>query len=748
MTEASLRPHQQQIMSYRSGKMGISAVPGSGKTFTLSHLAAQLILSGHLRPDQEVLIVTFANSAVDNFSHRISQHLKDAGFLPGMGYTVRTLHGLAHDILRERPELAGLSNDFRIIDEREATQVKSRIVANFLSASDQLLTLYGRPEDSDAQKALIRDKYLPTLLSSLANAFIRTCKDLQLTPEQLKLKFSASPLQLPLVDIGIQLYTDYQRALHYNNGVDFDDLIRLALQCLQFDPQLVSTLRDRWPYILEDEAQDSSRLQQQILSLLSGEDGNWVRVGDPNQAIYETFTTADPRLLREFIQRDDVISHDLPASGRSTQSIISLANFLIDWVQNDHLSPFARHALTLPHIQPSGPTDPQPNPPDNPQWIELLPQKFSSDEETVFVAKRAAAWLEAHPDHTVVVLALTNSHGFKLIEALKNQKLPVIDSLLSSSNATRVSAGAISHILRALSDPLSIIKLAKSFEVWRRAAVSDDEKALTSRGIALIKRFKQVEDFLWPIPHNAWLDHLAPEPPQGELLSALDQFRAVMQRWQLALSLPIDQLILTIAQHLFLEPGELAMAHKLARTLQDLALSHPEWELQELTEELQVIARNERRFIGLSDDDSGFDPQKYAGQVVVSTIHRAKGLEWDKVFLTSVNNYDFPSGTDYDSYYAERWYIRNNLNLEAEILAQLNVLLSHDPFAAYTEGQASELARQEFIRERLRLLYVAITRAKQSLTLTWNTGRPGTSTEALPFVALRNFWQSHSGSGQ
>ena len=63
---------------------------------------------------------------------------------------------------------------------------------------------------------------------------------------------------------------------------------------MESDPDYLERLRQRWPFILEDEAQDSSRLQEKILELLSGPHGNWVRVGDPNQAIYETFTTANP----------------------------------------------------------------------------------------------------------------------------------------------------------------------------------------------------------------------------------------------------------------------------------------------------------------------------------------------------------------------------------------------------------------------------------------------------------------------
>ncbi len=64
--------------------------------------------------------------------------------------------------------------------------------------------------------------------------------------------------------------------------------------------------------------------------------------------------------------------------------------------------------------------------------------------------------------------------------------------------------------------------------------------------------------------------------------------------------------------------------------------------LPEMTEELAVIAKNERRFLGFSEDDLGFDPENYKGRVVVSTMHKAKGLEWDRVYLMSVNNFSYP----------------------------------------------------------------------------------------------------------
>ena len=74
-----------------------------------------------------MLIVTLVNSAVDNFATRIAGFLKESKRLPGWGYRVRTLHGLAHDIVRERPEAVGLAEDFQIIDESEAGRILNEV---------------------------------------------------------------------------------------------------------------------------------------------------------------------------------------------------------------------------------------------------------------------------------------------------------------------------------------------------------------------------------------------------------------------------------------------------------------------------------------------------------------------------------------------------------------------------------------------------------------------------------------------
>jgi DNA helicase-2/ATP-dependent DNA helicase PcrA len=730
------RPSQKDILSYKHGTMGVSAVPGSGKTWTLSLLAAELIARSELRDDQEILIVTLVNSAVDNFSRRISTFLSHYGLIPNLGYRVRTLHGLAHDIVRERPSLVGLDSNFQIIDEREANRIRSQAAEEWLYNNPTAFDPYLDPSLDPGKKNYLLQEKLPDLAETLALQFIRTAKDSELTPDDIRAETDQIPLPLPLVEAGLEIYTKYQYSLNYRGAVDFDDLIRLAYKALKLDPDLLKRLRSQWPYILEDEAQDSSRMQEQILRLLAQ---NWVRVGDPNQAIYETFTTADPRFLREFIQKAD-FSRELPASGRSTRSVIALANHLVDWTTEHHPLPEARQALTRIHIQPTAPDDPQSNPPDQPEAVYLIQKGFTARQELVKIVKSLKRWLPENPDKTVAVLAPRNARAVSLAQMLRKEQIEPVEELLRSTSKTRKTAGALGNLLSYLSRPTSSRKLARVYKVWRRDE-EEDQKAWQEvvQNARLIQNCPHPEEYLSPGTGRDWLETIEITDDQRK---SLVDFREIVNRWLKTILLPIDQIIFTLAQDLFVTPTELAIAHKLAVFLRQTASDHPEWGLPELTDELAVVARNERRFISFTSD-TGFHPDAYPGQVVLSTVHKAKGLEWDRVYLISVNNYNYPSGEPYDRYIAEKWYIRDALNVPAESLAQLKAAVSDQDFDWYEEGDSTAKARLDYIQERLRLLYVGITRARQELVITWNKGRHGNSQPAVPLTALWDFWAEY-----
>ncbi len=730
------RPGQVEVLAYKGGRMGISAVPGSGKTHTLSCLAAQLVADPRMEEDQEVLIVTLVNSAVQNFSARIASFIKEKGLLPNFGYRVRTLHGLAHDIVRERPDLVGLSDQFSILEERESSVIIRSIVSNMLPAHKEILKVYIQ-DVNDLEKYEVQKRWVETAEQLCANA-IRIAKDLQVSPQQLGELIASSGLDDPLVFLVRDVFHEYQRALCLRSSVDFDDLISLALKTLTLDPEYLLRLRRKWPYILEDEAQDSSRLQEEILNLLCGSNGNWVRVGDPNQAIFETFTTASPFYLRRFLASPEVVRRDLSHSGRSSRSIIFLANELVRWTKNLPDKKL-RESLDFPLIFPVPAGDPQPNPEDTPSGIYLKKEGYSPDEELNVIVRSIKNWLPEHGECTCAVLVPRNDRGEELADRLQAAQIPKFE-MLRSSTATRTVADMLASVLRCLAEPNQPGRLAEVLE--KNSSFSEENKDPDSHSLELVnllKKCSRCEDFLHPYPGKDWLTSTGLDE---ETLGILASFRERINHWQLASSLPIDQLLLIIGQDLFTTPGDLALTHKLALSLERSAAQEPSWQLPDFAIELTKIASNQRKFLGFEEDDTGFDPARHKGEVVITTIHKAKGLEWDRVYLLSVNNYDFPFAQPYDSYISEKWFIRDHLNLEAETISKITALIKGDSAGMFMpEGFASAESRIEYSSERLRLFFVGITRARQELCITWNTGRRGDAKQAIPFEAIRSAWE-------
>ncbi|HUV15014.1 MAG TPA: ATP-dependent helicase [Pelolinea sp.] len=736
------RPGQAEVLQYTAGKMGISAVPGSGKTHTLSYLAARLVANEDLDDDQEILIVTLVNSAVDNFAGRVAGFLREMELMPGIGYRVRTLHGLAYDIVREHPSLAGLDNQFSIADERTSAETLKTSVSNWMRTHPDLILEY-----SDSNYPPEKNTYQWTeSLTSLAGNFIKQAKDYQITPDLLHQKMDEYHEADALLNFGYQIYADYQRALTIRGAVDFEDLIRLAYKLLSNNPDYLSRLQRRWPIILEDEAQDSSLIQEKLLRLLCGENGNWVRVGDPNQAIFETFTTADPKLLREFIQEDEVVAVDLKHSGRSTASIMEFANQLVTWTQRSHPVPELREILSEPLIQPTPPGDAQPNPADEPEEIYLISKSYSAEDEVKAVAISVKKWVGDHPDLTVAVLVPRNARGTELVEELVRRKVPVKE-MLNSSQETRDTARKLKDILNFFTHPSSTRHFTDALKAVLKTSDKINSSDLSLPEINQLIRQNQRNEEILNHPETfikSISGHTINENAIGILKNAINK----LKRWQRAILLPIDQMIMTIAMEQFTDPAELALAHKLAVILKSEAGLNPQWDLPDFVNELNEITKNRFRLYGFSEDDLEFNPEEHKGVVVVSTLHKAKGLEWDRVYLMSVNNYDYPSLQPHDQYISEKWFVRDGLNLEAEALAKLKAIAIRDKTGlGFPEGFAGEKARLDYCAERLRLFYVGITRARRQLIVTWNTGRRKDCTEAIPLQALRSWWEENHAAG-
>jgi DNA helicase-2/ATP-dependent DNA helicase PcrA len=742
MREAKLRTSQEKILAYQAGKMGISAVPGSGKTWTLSHLAAKLIMTANLEDDQEILILTLTNSAADNFSNRIGKILHDSKLIEGFGYRVRTLHGLANDIIHIRPELAGLPNDYAILDNQETSNILEEEVRRYLRIHPEFfedLVDLGAPE---RQIQKFKDKDFPELIRDVAGAWIKQAKDLGQFPADLQFLIDQQAENTKLVIACNEIFAGYQTALNNRGGLDFTDLISLAYRCLQNDPQLLVEIKHRWPYVLEDEAQDSSALQQKILEMLCGTDGNWVRVGDPNQAIYESFTTANPELLKGFIRQNGVLAQDLPESGRSCPAVIKLANTLIDWSSIRHPNMNVRDALSLPHIEPTTPGDPQQNPVDRIDSINLNARLFTPQEEIGFLIKDLKAYLVAHQKETIAVLATLNSRVAVLSDSLAKAGLPVCTELIRSAEPVRLSAGAIANILQAINYPEFAGNLRAAFRVVHRAEKENKEHwAFIEAAGNWLATLKQTETFIYPKSNQEWKQAARTFGLDDSQIYMLEAFRLMVYDWHQAAILPLDQILRLVSMDLNLTQAETAAVYRMAVYIKELQQNNPDSPKSDLIQELVEIAKNNRNFTSFSEDKGGFDPDAHPGEVVVATFHKSKGLEWDKVYLTSCSNYDFPSGDPNDSYIAESYVLKDRLNLQAEALAQMQQLLDGKPLQDFHRGYAAYSARDTYIRERLRVLYVGITRARKSLTITVNNG----GGKNVPALALNQLIKMQGG---
>lgn len=733
----SLRPEQQNIADYSGGRLAVSAVPGSGKTHTLAALVVSLLQRGRVPVDSDILIVTFTNSAVDNIKARVRRMLADAGMMDG-GYRVFTLHGLASAIIRERPDLAGTVSDFRVDDELSGRTAMPEAVRWFVQQYPADWQSY-LPQDLQAQRRLAVEEQWREATVRLGYEVTRLAKNLRTSAAQLQSAIAASARPVsPFLRIGAAIYDRYERILIAGGRLDFDDLIWGAIRALENDADFRQRLGARYPFILEDEAQDSTPLQEEILKQLSSGHGNWVRVGDPNQAIMTTFTASDVRFFREFLQRADVQRLPLSVSGRSAPRIIDAANALARWSAREHPDADVRgEALTDEVlIKPTPPDDPQQNPPDSEARIHV--HAFADeDDETLKVAQSAVRYVLDNPQRTCCILAPTNNAGKRVVDALEQlqarhpERLLYQDQLRNAQpvrDVARLLASAVkfcaqptnTYALADLRDALAGLAAVSAATAAANAPAAIVAPASDARGrMRTLLRSVQPERLVFPSPAQE------PALPEAVVVTAdeqreLDRIALLAAKWLRASALPIDQLVLTVAQDTLSADNDLAIAHSLAVSLRRYVSVNPTAQLADLAHELDEIAANRQKYLSNALIESGFEP--IPGVITLTTLHKAKGLEWDRVYVTGVDEVEFPHDADGD-FRGELWFLGgHDPGTEARVEMQQLLRGARDDDARGSGGTLRR-AHIEYISERLRLLYVGVTRARREMILSYSKSR-------------------------
>ena len=290
----SLNPAQREAVLTTEGPLLVLAGAGSGKTRVLTFRIAHMLGDLGVKPWQ-VLAITFTNKAAAEMRERL------AALIPNgtRGMWVCTFHAMCVRMLREDADLLGYTGQFTIYDDDDS----KRMVRDIMQALG------------------IEQKQFPI---NMIRSKISSAKNAMIGPEDM-LKSADSPNDKKAA----QVYLELERRLRAANAMDFDDLLVRTLELLRTRPEVLDKYQERFRYISVDEYQDTNHVQYEIANLLAAKYQNLMVVGDDDQSIY-SWRGADITNILDF-EKDfkNCKTVKLEQNYRSTGHILSAANAVV-----------------------------------------------------------------------------------------------------------------------------------------------------------------------------------------------------------------------------------------------------------------------------------------------------------------------------------------------------------------------------------------------------------------------------------
>ena len=618
------REDQKPVLAYQSGKMAISAVPGAGKTTILLALIVKLLDRG-INPEN-IFVMTYMESAARNFRDRIKNIRQNSAQLPN----ISTIHGLALRILKENGnyERLGLSSDFEICDDTQ----RSRIVREL---STKLKLKKGETDDFDRGVSVFK----------IGGGDFNSTQISDKKIEKFKLFFD-----------------EYQRILAENNLIDYDDMLISSVKLLENNEDIRTYYQNICHYIIEDEAQDSSSIQQRLINLLSAKYGNLIRCGDINQAITTTFSNADVEGFRKFIKESNNVS--MNCSQRCTKDVWTLANNLVNWAETQ---PETKNAFFKIFMQPVEGKNPES---DNALHSNIFEKPL---EERNFILKEIKQALRKDPKCTIGILLRSNFQVAQWINFINNSGLKTITR--SESLEQKSIFRAIFAVLQMILHPFDNDAIADNYEILAELGLYKQRLGLEIR--------KYENPFIQIDCDNIENIHLA-------------QFYWDLNYWTSFPHLAPEELAIKIGLHYFSSEIEKSNVYLISTLIKRLSMSYKDFPT--LVERLGELAKKPSLsgFKFFSEEEES-NKDFIAGKVQVMTLHKSKGDEFDYVFIPEMTEKSLT--LDFEQIKLKNADFTENLK-------RLN-----PQYKPKTEFDM----KQELVSENLRLLYVAITRAKKHL---------------------------------
>ena len=305
-----LNEQQLRAMQAVDGPVLLLAVPGSGKTTVLVSRLGYMIYCLGIRPES-ILTVTYTVAATEDMRRRFA---KIFGEEDAKRLEFRTINGISQKVLQYFAYRTQ-KTPFQVADKEASTAVKQ----SFLEVTGKYAT------ENDIKETQLEITY---------------AKNMRLTPEEIR-DMDTEVEKFP------EIFRTYNAKLRQMQMIDYDDQMIYALRILEQYPEVLAYFREKYQYFCVDEAQDTSKIQHDMMDLLAAKSRNLFMVGDEDQSIYG-FRAAYPRALVEFESRHPGAQLLLMETNyRSRQEIVRAADQLIQKNRN-------RHAKTMTAARAAG----------------------------------------------------------------------------------------------------------------------------------------------------------------------------------------------------------------------------------------------------------------------------------------------------------------------------------------------------------------------------------------------------------
>jgi DNA helicase-2/ATP-dependent DNA helicase PcrA len=611
---AGLNDPQREAVRHGEGPLLVLAGAGSGKTRVLTHRIAYLLATGAARPG-EILAITFTNKAASEMRERVEKLVGRSA----RAMWVTTFHSACARMLRADAERLGYSRSFTIYDESDSLRMLKRCMTEL---------------------GIDPKRYPPRAIRS------------QISGAKNKLVDAAAYAQAQgsvFEETAAAAYERYEKRMLAANAMDFDDLLVRTVNVLELSEEARERWRRTFRHVLVDEYQDTNHAQYRLLQLLTAEHGNLMVVGDEDQSIYG-FRHADIRNILDF-ERDfpeaEVVK--LEQNYRSTQTILSAANAVVErnrerrpkqlWTEIAGGEPVKLSELTDEH--------------EEARWvageIERLAEEDGVKHEDVAVFYRTNAMSRVLED-TLVRFELPYQviGGTKFYERAEVKDAVAYLSLLVNPSDQVSFARIVNSPRRGIGNTsqgrLAAHANTTGLSIWEVSERVEEVPGLGAAAIKAVSRFHETMEGL-----RARIE----EAPVAELLEAVLRETGYLDA--LAAERTIE-------------------AEGRAENLEELVGMAAEFDANHELEGAGEVSPLEEFLQQISLYTQQDDLREEESQVTLMTLHNAKGLEYDTVFLVGCEDGAFPH------------------------------------MRALEEGGEEE--------ER-RLCYVGITRARRRLYMTW-----------------------------